>query len=134
MNDEDAKITWTSPEGTMATRRGMVDGEHAFTIEQPWARRSVTLRTHVRAYAFGAGGPKQFDSVEEAQRFAAGRLNLGPIMVDVRSLLEQCEREDTNLPDRRFLFTEEIRRLLGLGFGPDFSKLAEAIEEDQRGE
>lgn len=65
--------------------------------------------------------------LREARRSAAGCVHQGPVMVDVRPLLEQCEREDTNPPGRRLLYTEEIRRLLGFAFGPDYSELSAAI-------
>lgn len=51
-----------------------------------------------------------------------------PIMVDVRALLERCDKEEGNPdPVQRLLYTSEIRRLLGFGFPPDYSKLAAAL-------
>lgn len=56
----------------------------------------------------------------------------GPWLIDVRTLLDQCEREDTNPdPGRRFLYTSEIRKLLGVGFGPDYSELAREIDRSE---
>jgi hypothetical protein len=55
-----------------------------------------------------------------------------PIMADVRALLEQCEREDNSSPpERRFLYTDEIRRLLGFAFRVDYSDLERAISQDR---
>lgn len=48
----------------------------------------------------------------------------------IRRLLEQCDKEDkNNRPERRFLYTSEIRHLLGVGPGPDYSGLADAIDK-----
>ncbi len=47
----------------------------------------------------------------------------------LRRLLEQCDKEDTNPnPDRRFLYTCEIRMLLGLGPGPDYGALEKVVK------
>lgn len=51
----------------------------------------------------------------------------------IRRLLEQCDREDTNPnPKDRYLYTSEIRVLLGVGPGPDYSTLLKAIEDAVR--
>lgn len=47
----------------------------------------------------------------------------------LRRLLEQCDKEDRNPPGRRFLYTAEIRMLLGVGPGPDYRALSEAVGE-----
>lgn len=49
----------------------------------------------------------------------------------IELLLERCDREDANAaPDRRFLYTSEIRWLLGVGPGPDYSKLEKLVNGD----
>lgn len=48
----------------------------------------------------------------------------------IRRLLEQCDREDTNPnPKDRYLYTDEIRYLLGVGPGPDYSALEKAVNK-----
>ncbi|MFJ2029450.1 hypothetical protein [Streptosporangium sp. NPDC087985] len=50
----------------------------------------------------------------------------------IELLLEQCDREDKNPdPDRRFLYVSEIRYLLGVGPGPDYSELEKLVTEDR---
>jgi hypothetical protein len=46
----------------------------------------------------------------------------------VARLLEQCDREDANTSERRFLYTSEIRMLLGVGPGPDWSGLKSQVD------
>lgn len=50
----------------------------------------------------------------------------------IERLLEQYDREDKhNPPDRRFLYTSEIRYLLGVGPGPDYSELEKLVNGEQ---
>lgn len=50
----------------------------------------------------------------------------------VEDLLARCELEDSNPPERRFLYTNEIRQLLGVQpRDPDpYRALAEAIRQE----
>lgn len=45
----------------------------------------------------------------------------------VLRLLERCDIEDNNPPERRFLYTSEIRQLLGVDDCPDYSALADKV-------
>jgi hypothetical protein len=53
----------------------------------------------------------------------------------VEALLAQCEKEDNNPPHLRYLFTHEIRQLLGVEpRDPDlYRALAEEIRRSQEG-
>lgn len=45
----------------------------------------------------------------------------------VARLLEQCDREDQGPAERRYLYTAEIRYLLGVGEPPSYEQLKKAI-------
>lgn len=49
----------------------------------------------------------------------------------IESLLAQCDREDRNEPDRRFLYTSEIRALLFGWATADYSGLSDAIRNNE---
>lgn len=47
----------------------------------------------------------------------------------VLRLLEQCDREDENAENKRYLFTSEIRYLLGVGPAPTYDGLRRALKD-----
>jgi hypothetical protein len=53
----------------------------------------------------------------------------------VEALLARCEKEDNNPPSHRFLYTAEIRRILGVEpQDPDhYRDLAQAIDAELKG-
>lgn len=52
----------------------------------------------------------------------------------VLRLLERCDIEDNNPPQRRFLYTAEIRHLLGVGDPPSYDGLTAVVNEQLCGD
>lgn len=57
-----------------------------------------------------------------------------PLEQAIARLLERCDTEDANPdPRMRYLYTDEIRYLLGIGDPPHYGDLREAIRRQELG-